>query len=190
MSGYTIALFTHLVSLLLAVAGASLASFVALRLRAATSADEATHWLVLNAKVVRVFPVASLGLLASGAYMTESLWGWSEPWVIASLTGLGTLVVLGAGIEASRARALKWELQAAGLSGRARRLLRDPVAWSARLATLTLLVAVVFIMTDKPRAGACAIILASALIAGVVAAVPFWLSPSSARQATAPEVSR
>ncbi len=191
MSGYPIALFAHLLSLLLAVVGASLASYAALRLRAAATVDEATQWLVLSVKVVRVFPVASAGLLASGAYMSQSIAGWSEPWVVASLIGLGVIIVLGAGIEGSRVRALRRELRGTGMSGRARRLLRDPVAWSARLATLTLVVAVVFIMTDKPAAATCAAALLAAAILGVLAAVPFWSAPAAARPvATGPDTPR
>jgi len=70
--------------------------------------------------------------------------------------------------------ALKRELQGSGLSDRARLLTRDPVAWSARLTTLTLTVAIMFVMTDKPAAAGCAAALVVAVIAGVLAAMPFW----------------
>jgi len=180
MPGYSIALFLHLLSLMLAVVGASLATYAALRLRAATTLEEAIPWLALTGKMVRVFPIATAGLLATGAYMTQSLSGWSEPWVLAALVGLGVISLLGAGVERSRGGVLKRELQASGLSDRARHLVRDPVAWSARLTTLTLTVAIMFVMTDKPAAAACAAALVVAVIAGVLAAMPFWNAPTVA----------
>lgn len=52
----------------------------------------------------------------------------------------------------------------AGLSQRARRLLCDPIAWSAKVATWTLMLAIVFVMTAKPSSVICAIALAVALV--------------------------
>lgn len=171
---YYIALSLHFASLLLACVAATLALHGALGLRRALDAVEAGRWLQFVGRVVRLFPVAILGLLATGAYMTHARWSWSLPWIQASATGLGLVVVLGSGIEAARARALGRELEAHGLSARARRFLRDPVSWSARMMTLTVTLAVVFVMTTKPGAAGAAGALAAALVTGLVAAVPFW----------------
>lgn len=177
MQGYPIALFAHLLSLSLAIVGTSLATYAALRLRAASNVDEATQWLAFTGKVVRVFPIATIGLLATGAYLTWRISGWSEPWILASLIALAAITVLGVGIEGRRGRALRRELQAFGWSPRARHLLCDPLSWSAKLTTLTLLVAVMFIMTDKPSAETCAAVLILAAIAGIFGAVPLWIRP-------------
>ncbi len=152
MPGYHIALFVHFLSLALAIVGASLATYAALRLRAAANLDQARQWLHLIGRVVRVFPIASIGLLATGAYMVRGATEWSTPWVLAPVIALAVIVVLGAGVEGSRSRALKRELQTSGWSDRAQRLVRDPFAWSAKMMTLTLLVAAMFIMTEKPSA--------------------------------------
>ena len=40
--------------------------------------------------------------------------------------------------------------------------------------TWTLLLAVIFVMTAKPAAAICALALASALVCGLLLAVPFW----------------
>jgi len=174
MTGYSIALFFHLLSLLLAVVCTSLTGYAALRARTAASADEARQWLGLNRRVVTLFPAAGLGLLLTGGYMAHSIAAWSEPWLITSLTGLGCIVVLGAGVEGSRSRALGRELHANGLSDRARALARDPVAWSAKLLAPALMLAVIFIITNKPTAAGSVIALSVAAIAGVAAALPFW----------------
>jgi hypothetical protein len=134
---------------------------------------------MLIGKVVPVFPAASIGLLGSGAYMTQSAWSWSTPWIVGGLVGLAMIVVLGSGLEASRGRALKREMGAHGLSDRARRLLRDPIAWTAKVMTWTLMLAVMFIMTTKPSAGGCAAAITVASLAGALAAVPLWRSPAA-----------
>ena len=177
MSGYPVALSIHLLSLMLATCAASLAWFAACRLRTVKDAGEALQWLGFIRKVVRAFPVATLGLLASGGYMTEARWAWSVPWVIAALVGLAAIMVLGAGVEGRRNAALARELVTNGLTDRARDLLRDPIAWTAKLTTETLLVAIVLMMILKPSAEASAAWLVAALAAGALIAVPFWRVP-------------
>jgi hypothetical protein len=172
--GYSIALFFHLVSLVAAGAAAALSGYAALRLRAATSPAEVTRWGTMIEKVVRIFAPATLGLLASGAYMTQSAWSWSTPWIVAGLIGLAMIILLGSGVEASRGRALKNELQSHDLSERARRLMRDPLAWTARAMEWMLMLGVMFVMTTKPPAWGCATSLVIASLAGAVAAVPIW----------------
>ena len=124
--------------------------------------------------VVRIFAPATLGLLASGAYMTQSAWSWSTPWIVAGLVGLAMIILLGAGLEASRGRALKNELQSHDLSERARRLVRDPLAWTARAMESMLMLGVMFVMATKPPAWGCATSLVIASLAGALAAVPIW----------------
>ncbi len=177
MPPYHLALFLHLLCLVLAVVASSLAAFAQLRLRAAATAGEAAGWLAVVRRVVRIFPAASLGLLATGGYMAWATANLSAPWVLASFVGLVLISGLGAGVEGSRMRALGREVQAAGLSDKARRLVRDPLAWSAKMTTFTLLVAIMFIMTAKPAGAVCGLILAGAIVAGGLAAVPLWSTP-------------
>lgn len=174
MSTYSVALFFHLLSLLVAAAATALGGFAAFRLRGAESPHEAGQWGMLIGKIVRAFPPATLGLAGSGAYMTVDLWTWSTPWIVASIVGLGLIVALGAGVEGRHGRVLEHELRTSGMSERARRLLRDPLDWSARVSTWTLLIAVVFVMTTKPPAGGAAAAIIGALVGGVLLAVPFW----------------
>lgn len=174
MTPYSLALFLHLLFVLLASAAAALSTFAIVRLRRARSVGDAIAWGSLVARIVPAFPVAVLGLLGTGAYMTQVRWSWSTPWVDAAAAVLGLLVILGTGVEGSRGRALRRELQAAGMSPRARRLLRDPVAWTAKMITLTLVVAAVFVMTVKPTGALCITAIVVAVVAGAVIAAPAW----------------
>lgn len=180
MSAYSIALFLHLLFLLAAVAATALAGFVALQLRNADGAGEARTWGAFLPRIAWVFPVASAGLLFTGAYMVWGTWKWSTPWVVAGIVGLAMIILLGAGIQGARGRMAEAELRAAGLSARARRLLRDPIAWSAKVTTWSLTVAVTFVMTAKPAAAGCTVALAAAVIGGVLLAAPFWRAPAAA----------
>lgn len=185
MTGYSIALYFHLLSLLLAIACTALTGHAALRMRAAATAEDAVQWLRLNGRIVPLLPLAGAGLLTTGAYMAHSLAAWSEPWLLASLVGLASIVVLGGAVDGSRSRALGRELNLNGLSPRARRMLRDPVAWTAKATIPALVLAVMFIMTTKPAAPACAAILFAAVIAGAVGARPLWQTPTAAGAARA-----
>jgi len=188
MNAYSIALFIHILSLLAATVAMSLATLAGVRLRRARTAPDATAWLALTGRVVRVFPLASLGLLASGVYMTQASWTWSTPWIDAALVGLGLIVALGNGIEGSRGRALARELESAGMSARARRMLRDPMAWSVKLTTLTLFLALLFVMTLKPAAIGCVVAVSTAVITGVVSLVVTRRAPGrDGRRAESPE---
>ena len=174
MDAYSVVLTLHLLALLLAAMASSVALYAALQLRQATGPPEAARWGRLVASVVPAFPVATATLLGSGAYMTESRWTWGTSWIDAGLTGLGLIVLCGSGIEANRGRLLKRELTSVGMSARARRLLRDPYAWSAKMTTLTLMVGIVFVMTAKPDALASAATIAASVVVGVISAIPFW----------------
>jgi len=186
LHGYSIALYFHLLFLLLAIATASLVTFASLQLRVAESPPDIGRWGSLIHHVVPAFPVAAIGLFGTGAYMTQHLWSWSTPWIDAAIAGLALIVVLGDGIDASRGRALKKEVMANGLSERARRLRRDPLGWSAKISTITLTLAVVFVMTTKPGAGGSSAALIGAVLVGCAIAVPLWRTGQPER-AAAPE---
>lgn len=174
MTGYSLALFFHLLFVLLATAGMVLTSLAVQRLRRATRADDARHWVGFVERVVPVFPVAVLGLVVTGGYMTHLRWSWSTPWVDAALTGLALIVLLGTGVEGSRLRLLRRELDANGLSARAWQLLCDPVTCTSKVMMLTVVVAVVFVMTVKPLAVGSVSAIVVGVVSGVLLAMPMW----------------
>jgi hypothetical protein len=185
---YPVVLFVHLLALLLASCASVLAFFAALQMRGAAAAPDVARWSGVIKAVLPCFPIATLLLAGSGAYMTQTEWTWTTPWIDAGIAGLVLIAVCGSGVEASRGRALEREVRATGLSPRARALLRDPVAWSAKLTTLTLMVAIVFLMVTKPAALASVLALVVALVLGPVVAVPFWRPPARGEQVAEPSL--
>lgn len=184
VSGYGIALFVHLLSLLMTVAASSLATFAAWRIRGGQRVDEVLQWEALMAKAERVHPVATVGLVASGAYMTYRSWTWGTPWILGGIVGLLLIILLGAVIGGNRARALVRSLEQTGLGVQSRQLLRDPAAWTARTTTWALVVAVVFLMTVKPGAAGSMAALVVALIVGALGALPLWRGAETATLTT------
>lgn len=180
MDAYSVVLTIHLLALVAAAMASAIAFYAALQLRQVDSPPDAARWGRLVASVVPVFPAATATLFGSGAYMTQSQWTWGAPWIDAGLAGLGLIMICGSGIEATRGRQLKRELTTAGMSSRARRLLRDPYAWSAKMVTLTLMVAVMFVMTTKPDGSISAATIIAAVVIGVLSAIPLWRSSTTA----------
>jgi hypothetical protein len=174
LTTYSVVLYVHLLSLVLAMATASLVTYASLQIRAAETIPDIARWGAPIKRVVPAFPVAAIGLFGTGAYMTQHLWSWSTPWIYSAIAGLAIIVVLGDGIDATRGRALERELKTSGLTDRARRLQRDPLGWSAKVCTLTLTGAVMFVMTTKPGAAGSIASLVVAVLIGVAVAVPIW----------------
>ena len=113
MDSYGLVLFLHLCALLGAIGTAALLHYAEVRLRAANSAATIQSWAGLIEKGARVFPLALVVLLGSGAYLVHRRWSWSAGWVEAALIGVGVLFVVGAGVVGDRSRALKRELRGA-----------------------------------------------------------------------------
>lgn len=187
MHPYPVVLFVHLLALLLATGATALTFFAALQLRGASTTGEVARWARAVTAVVPAFPVATLLLLGSGAYLTQVGWRWTTPWIDGGLAGLVLIVVCGSGIEAARGRALEQEVRTAGMTARARALARDPLSWSAKLTTLTLMLAVVFLMVVKPGALGSGLALVVALLLGPLGAVPFWRRAERGEEPSQPD---
>ena len=110
------------------------------------------------------FPVAILGLFASGAYLTTERWTWSTPWIVVSIAGLIVDTVQGPLVAGPRAKALRDALDVDAATGvldsRVRQLAHDRVLWVILLANPGIVLAITWNMTVKPgTAGAIAAIL-------------------------------
>src|SRR5690348_15968192 len=114
MDTYRVVLFVHLCALLGAIGTSSLLHYGEVRLRAADSVAAVRMWAGLIDNGARIFPLALLVLLASGAYLDDRSWAWASGWVEASLVGVAVLFVVGAGVIGARSRALRRELANAG----------------------------------------------------------------------------
>jgi hypothetical protein len=171
-----VVLFLHLLSVVAALATATVLHLVEIRVRAASTVAEIRAWTAVISKVVRLFPIVVLCLVGTGVYLAQR-WSWGAPWIDVSVAGLVINQVLGNVVSASRGRALDREIARAPdelVPASVEALTRDPVAWSASLTTTGITVSIMFMMTTKPGLLGSVIVLIAGVIAGLACAVPFW----------------
>jgi hypothetical protein len=175
VGGYDAALDLHLLSVVVLFGGITVFGVCYFQIRAAGSVAEATPWARLADRAGWIFPVAILGLLASGAYLTSDRWTWSTPWILASIAGLILVTLQGPVIAAPRSAALKHALDADGQTGaldaRARRLARDRALWIVLLANPGIVLGITWNMIVKPGGAEAVAAIVVGYLAGVAAAL-------------------
>jgi len=90
---YHYVLYVHLLSLFVGIGAGSVLLVCLFQLRAARTVETAVPWGIVSGQVAKLFPVAIVGLFATGAYMTHKFWTWGTPWIV---VGIAALVVIGA----------------------------------------------------------------------------------------------
>jgi len=170
---YQIALFVHLMALLAATAASAIVHFAAARRAAAATLRDSMEWSRLMGATARVFPVAVLTLVATGAYMVAGRWGWSEGWIKAGFLGAFVLLASGAIMGkrgAAEARRNIQRLQSATHELRNDRS-TDRLAAVLSDANTGLALAIALVMTIKPGFAASLGVLAIGAAAGTYRAL-------------------
>lgn len=189
MDTYHVVLYIHLLSLLIGVGAGSILLACAFQLRAAQTLEQAAPWGVLAAKVGRAFPVAILGLFATGAYMTSDLWSWDTAWIDVGIAGLVVLGLQGPLLAERTAKKIGLALRENGpgpLGAHARRMARHPVLWVAELSNFGVVLGIVWNMTEKPGTAGAVAALVLGYAAGAALALLF-ARPGAAEPAPAPQ---
>jgi hypothetical protein len=189
---YHVALYVHLMSLLIGFGAASVVVVCLFKLRSAQTVTDAAPWATLAGQTERVFPIAVIGLFGSGAYMTSKVWNWKTGWIDVSIVVLVLLVVQGAGVAGRRAHALKHALQENGagpLGAAAKRLTRDPTLWVISFANPGMVLGVMWAMTEKPGTGIAIVAVVVGYTVGVALALGLSHAPAVAPEAAATSTS-
>jgi len=186
---YHYVLYVHLLSLFIGIGAGSVLLACLFQLRAASTVETAAPWGMLSGKVAKLFPVAILGLFATGAYMTHKFWTWSTPWIVMGIVALVVLGAQGGGIAERTAKKLEAAMRANGpgpLGPEARRMALHPGLWVVEFSNLAIVLGVVWNMTEKPGWGGS---IAALLVGYVVGAGLALLATRSAKEelAGAPE---
>ena len=159
MNTYHYVLYVHLLSLFVGIGAGAVLLTCLLQLKAARTVEQAVPWGMVAGKVGKLFPVAILGLLGTGLYMTmeSSLpWTMKTPWVDVAIVALVVLAVQGGGIAERTAHKLQAAMRAndpGPLGPDARRMALHPGLWVAELSNLGIVMGVVWNMTQKPGWG-------------------------------------
>jgi hypothetical protein len=173
MDWYRVVLFLHLLSLFVGIGAGAVLSVCLFRLKAARTLEEAVPFGMLAGKTERAFPVAILGLFASGAYMTSDVWTWGTGWIVVSICGLGLISLQGPLVGGRTGKLLEHALQANGpgpLGEEAKRMTRHPGLWVTEFSNLCVVFGIVWNMTQKPgTAGAIAAVVVGYAVGAVAA---------------------
>jgi hypothetical protein len=174
VNAYHAVLYVHLLSLLVGVGTASVMTVCAFRLSAARTLAEALPWATVEKNAPKAFPVATLGLFGSGAYLTSDLWTWGTSWIVLSIVGLAVVALQGPLVGGRTGAALGKAFAANGpgeLGAAARRAIDAPARWALHFANPFLILAVAWNMTQKPGWGGGVAALVVAETAGIALGV-------------------
>jgi hypothetical protein len=183
---YLFTLYLHLVALLLAFFATGMLAGGSILLRRAERVADARLALALSAMAGKIHPISTLGLLLTGAYLTQSRWSWSSPWILCGLVGLILVAIVGVGVLGSRERALAKILHEAPegpLLPALRARLNDPLMNVAGPSISFFVLGIVLIMVMKPDLPACLLTLALAAVLGT--AVGYVTQPAAAARTMA-----
>jgi len=172
--GYQLVLYVHLCALFAAFSASTLLHFFESRECAAPGIAEVRDWHARMSNVVKVFPIAMIGLLASGGYLVHAMWSWRMGWVQAGVLGLVLLIVNGPIIAGSRHRRIERYLAGAGdgaVTPELAAMLRDPVMRAATWANTALALGIALVMTLKTGQVASIVILMVAMLLGMAVSV-------------------
>jgi hypothetical protein len=178
---YHVVLYVHLLALFVGVGAGSVLSVCLFQLRAAKTLADAVPWGTVAGKTERAFPIAILGLFATGAYMTSDVWTWSTGWIDVSIAGLVLLALQGPLVGGRAAKKLEQSLHANGpgpLGERARRMTRHPGLWVTQFANLGVVFGIVWDMTQKPGTGGAIAAVVGGYVVGTLVALPMIKSPA------------
>ena len=181
MDTYHVVLYLHLLSLFIGIGAASILMVCLFQLRKAQTLMDAGPWGMIAGKIGRAFPVAVLGLFATGAYMTSDIWSWSTGWIEVSIAGLVVVALQGPLIAERTGHKLGQALQANGpgpLGEEARKMTRHPGLWVVEFTNVALVLGIVWNMTQKPSTATAIACLLFAYAVGVGLALCFMRAPA------------
>jgi len=185
MTLYSNVLFVHIVSALGLFLGYGLEWTVTALLRHSSTTDQAHAWL----RVYRVsLPVtgASLAvLILSGGWLAALTGGMYHAWLIVSVAGIVVALLSGFALILPRVQAIRGALPEGSLPLTPEALLQ---LQSGVLPTLIrvralLAVGIVYLMITKPPLGASLIVLAVAMVLGMIFSVTSWSRGSAKSEA-------
>lgn len=175
MDWYHLALFVHIVGVLVLFAAIGAEFTVLLGLRRCQTVAQVRGWAALDGPIDRLFPLATLLILAAGIYMALTAWGWTTAWIDLAFVALLVMSAQGPLVNGRRFQAIHASAQAAAqaapdgpLPATLVRQLHDPILWISMHTSAAIVVGLVFLMTVKPGLVGSLVALVVTLALGVV----------------------
>lgn len=178
---YNLALLVHILGAIGLFSAVSLVVVAFTRMRQASTLEQIRDWAAVAQVAGKSLVFISLVILAPALYMVMVAWGFTTPWVLASLVTFVALAVLGATVSGrtiEQVSALAQVAPAGPVPAPLRRVLLAPRLWLAEGIRLALLVSLLCLMTLKPDAFFSWLILAGMLLLGILLGVLAQHSPT------------
>jgi hypothetical protein len=178
---YHVVLYIHFLALFVGVGAAAILVLCLFQLRGARTLADAVPWGRVAGRVGLAFPIAILGLFASGAYMTSDVWTWSTGWIDVAIAALVVLALQGPLVGERTAKKLERALHSNGpgpLGDEARRMIRHPGLWVTEFTAIGLVLATVWNMTQKPGTATAIVAVVIGYAVGIVLALAFTRTPA------------
>jgi hypothetical protein len=176
MDRYHVALFIHIVTLIVAVYATAVTKLAVGRSSSARTVGDALDWHGVLMSTSKLFPICLFAFTITGAYMLSfaqpSVWG--SGFVVAGLTGVVLLLASGVFL-AVRGNALQQLLEAfaqRGLDQPAPKLVPPPIVAALPTINTGIAIAVVFDMVTKPASIPLALVV---VVLGILLAATAYL---------------
>src|SRR5215831_722540 len=175
MSIYTIVLFVHVIGAIGYFLGIGTWLFILVGLRRAQHVEQVRALIHLNDLSGPFGAGSAVVLLASGLYLALSAWSGLSGWILVALISLILIVPTTAVLIAPRRSALVAQLERSAPDGASSlafsQHLHDPVLLETLQTVAALLLGIVFLMTTKPELVGSLIVMAVALVLGLISSM-------------------
>ncbi|GHO61191.1 hypothetical protein KSC_000830 [Ktedonobacter sp. SOSP1-52] len=175
MSIYTIVLFVHIIGAIGYFLSIGSWLFILVGLRRAQRVEEVRALMYVNDLSVPFGDGSGLVLLIAGLYLALSVWSLLTSWILVALISLILILPTNAVLIGPRRRALIKQLEHSAPEGKISLALSqhiyNPILWTTSQTTAVLLLGIVFLMTTKPDLGGSLIVMAVALVFGLLSSL-------------------
>ena len=161
MDAYHIALFLHIVTLIVAASATAVTKLAVARRVRARTVREALEWHEVLISASRFFPICLASFLVTGAYMVSMLGrsAWASGFVVSGLVGVTLLLGSGTflGLKGNALKKVLQGIAAKAPDAPAPKLVPPPMVALLPVVNTGLALAVVFDMATKPASVAVAL---------------------------------
>lgn len=168
---YTLALFIHMLGAIGLFVAVSLIVLAFARMKQASTLEQVREWASVADLAGKSLIFISLIILVPALYMVIIAWGFTTPWVMASLIAFVVLSIMGATMNGRNIERIVAMAQAASpglVPADLRAQLMAPQLWLAEGVRFMVLLGILCLMTIKPDILFSLLILAGMLILGIV----------------------
>ncbi len=177
MSLYTLVLFLHVSGAIGAFVSIGIWLFGLTALRRAQRVEQvrAIAWLIIVASPLMVFSVLLIAI--AGFNMALSTWGLQTPWIAVAIVSFVLIAPVGPFVLDARMRIILAEVRevpGGPIPGTLYVRTHDPILGTAAQTLATILLGIVFLMTNKPALVTAIIVMGIALACGLLSGAPYW----------------